>query len=442
MKAQEYLKARGIETIQMEGTSVGRLSIGAEFKVADKRGVIVSPKRGTVSDRYLSLLSEEGVSFVVAEGGAMLSFYQLIQKGKGILPVRALKPGKSKPFPTQELFDYLSSLLRQSAKKRELIGVVMSNVLLARIADEKAGSQDEWDCSIAGSAEDCLPLSNRVAGKLKNSDINTDGVLRVCAILSGFRITPASPAESALLIDWVARAGDGKKCIHGLPLVLSPVFQAVGVSSGSASVVTTAVGSQFSVLSGTTNDVVVLENGSQEVLSILQTLYPNAHVVADNYLESKIETQTDTVILIPPFGRLMLSKKETSYANSYFKGKAFFKKYPAEYLYTFKAIEQCRANGIIIAAVPEGLLSGAGHKAFRDWLLDTVQILGVVSLPTGFCFSGIGIRCSILLIKKAEPLPSDYSISMIEVRSEDFESDAVAGTIEAIKGMLQPEGYA
>lgn len=97
---------------------------------------------------------------------------------------------------------------------------------------------------------------------------------------------------------------------------------------------------------------------------------------------------------------------------------------------------------MIIAAVPEGILSGAGHRAFRDWLLDTVQILGVVSLPVGFCFSGTAIRCSILLIKKSDPLPSDYSISMMEVRAEDFEGDAVASTIEAIKEMLQPEGHA
>jgi len=442
MKAQEYLKARGIDVAQLESTSVGRLSIDAEFKFAGKRGVVVSPKRGSLSDRYISLLAAEGVFFVVAEGGSVLSFYETPQKGKGLISVRALKPMASKPFPTEALFDYLSSLLKQSTKRRELMGSIISNILLARLADEKAGTQNEWDCSIAGSAEDCQSLLKRVVGKLKKSDITVDGVLRLCALLTGFRLTSTTPAETALLIDWVARSIDDKKCIHGLPLVLAPVFQAIGEKSGSASVVTTAVGSQFSVLSGAKSDVVVLENGSQELLSILQTLFPGAHMVADNYLESTIGRQTDAVILIPPFGRSMLMKTEMPSASSFFKEKVSSKKYPAEYLYTFKAIEQCKTNGIIVAAVPEGILSGASHRAFRDWLLDTVQILGVVSLPAGFCFSGTAIRCSILLIKKADSLPSDYSISMIEVRAEDFEADALAGTIEAIKEMLQLEGHA
>lgn len=322
MKAQEYLKARGIEVIQLESTSVGRLSIDAEFKFAGKRGVVVSPRRGSLSDRYISLLAAEGVSFVLAEGGSVLSFYETPQKEKGLLSVRALKPMASKPFPTEALFDYLSSLLKQSTKRRELTGTVISNVLLARLADEKTGAQGEWDCSIAGSAEECRSLSKRVVGKLKKSDINMDGVLRLCAVLTGFRLTPRTPAESALLIDWVARSIDDKKSIHGLPLVLAPFFQAIGEKSDSASVVTTTVGSQLSVLSVAKSDVVVLENGSQEVLSILQTLYPDAHVVADNYLASTIGQQTDTVILIPPFGRSTLMKPEMQFARSFFKEKA------------------------------------------------------------------------------------------------------------------------
>ena len=75
MKAQEYIKARGIEVAPLDNASVGRLSVDAEFKFAGKRGVVVSPKRGSVSDRYLSLLSAEDISFVVAGGGSTLSVY-------------------------------------------------------------------------------------------------------------------------------------------------------------------------------------------------------------------------------------------------------------------------------------------------------------------------------------------------------------------------------
>lgn len=441
MKAQEYLRARGIEVTPLENASVGRLSIDAEFKFAGKRGVVVSPKRSSVSDRYLSLLSAEGVSFVVAEGGSTLSFYEVTPKAD-VHPVRALKPVKARLFPSQELFEYLSALLRQSVKKRESIDAVVSNLLVARIADEEAGKEDAWAYSIAGTADECSDLVSSIKGKLKDADINAEGVLKLCAVLAGFRLKPSTPEESAQLTDWVARASDDKKCIHGLPLVLSPVFQSIGENAGSIALVTSAVGAQFSVLSSSGNDEVVLENGNQELLSLLQVLYPKTSFINDGYLESKPAKKKDVVVLIPPFGRSMQLKKEGEITSSFFKGNPTSKKYPGEYLYIIKAIEQCKPDGLIMAVLPEGILSGASHRAFRDWLLDAVQILGVVSLPPGFCFSGTGLRCSVLFMKKAKQLPADYSISMIEMRQEDFESDAIAGTIETVKAIFNPEDRA
>lgn len=442
MKAQEYLRARGIEVTPLENASVGRLSIDAEFKLAGKRGVVVSPKRGSVSDRYLSLLSAEGVSFVVAEGGSTLSFYEASPKAGELHPVRALKPVKARLFPSQELFEYLSALLRQGVKKRESVNAVISNLLVARIADEEAGKGDAWMCSIAGTADECSDLVSRIKGKLKDAEINSEGVLKLCAVLAGFRLKPSTSEESARLTDWVARSSDDKRIIHGLPLALSPVFQAIGEKAGSVALVTSAVGAQFSALSGSDKDEVVLENGNQELLSLLQILHPKTSFIDDGYLESKPAKKKDAVVLIPPFGRSMQLKKDVAITSSFFRGNPASKKYPAEYLYTIKAIDQCKPGGIITVILPEGILSGASHRAFRDWLLDTVQILGVVSLPPGFCFSGTGIRCSVLFIKKAEQLPADYSISMIELRQEDFDSDVIAGTIETVKAVFNPEDHA
>jgi len=439
MKAQDYLKARGVQVAQLKDASVGRLSIDAEFKFAGKRGVVVSPKRGSVSERYLSLLSADGVSFVVAEGGSTLSFYELSQKAGELFPARALKPTKARPFPSQEVFEYLSALLRQGVKKRDSEGAVISTLLIARIADEEADQDDAWVCSITGTVDDCSDLVSRIKGNLKDSEISAEGVLKLSAVLSGFRLKPSTSEESAQLIDWVAAASDDKRIIHGLPLALSPVFQAIRERVGSVALVTSAVGAQFSALSDSGNGEVVLENGNQELLSLLQILYPSTSFIDDGYLEIKPAKAMDAVVLIPPFGRSIQLKKETSITSSFFKGYPASKKYPAEYLYTIKAIDQCKPDGIITVVLPEGILSGASHRAFRDWLLDVVQILGVVSLPAGFCFSGTGLRCSVLFMKKAKQIPVDYSISMIEMRQEDFESDAIAGTIETVKAIFNPE---
>lgn len=442
MKAQEYIKARGIEVTPLNNASVGRLSIDAEFKFTGKRGVVVAPKRGSVSDRYLSLLSAEGVSFVVAEGGSMLSFYEAHPKAGELHPVRALKLVKARLFPSQEVFEYLSTLLRQNVKKRDSIDAVASNLLVARIADEEAEKEDAWACSIAGTVDECSDLISSIKDKLKNADINAEGILKLCAVLAGFRLKPATPEESAQLTDWVARASDDKKCIHGLPLALSPVFQSMGESANSIALVTSAVGAQFSILSGSGNDEVVLEDGKQELLSLLQVLYPKASFIDDGYLESKPANKKDAVVLIPPFGRSIQLKKDAALTSPFFKGNPASKKYPAEYLYLIKAIDQCKPDGLIAAVLPEGILSGSSHRAFRDWLLDTLQILDVVSLPPGFCFSGTAIRCSILFMKKAKQLPDDYSISMTELRQEDFGSDVIATLIETIKAAFNPEDRA
>ena len=442
MKAQGYIKARGIEATPLDNASVGRLSIDAEFKFAGKRGVVVSPKRGSVSDRYLSLLSNEGVCFVVAEGASTLSFYEAPPKAGELHPVRALKPIKTLLFPSQDVFEYLSTLLRQSVKKRESIDVVVSNLLITRLADEEAGKENTWACSIAGTVDECSDLISSIKGKLKDSDINAEGVLKLCAVLTGFRLKPSTSEESAQLTDWVAREIDDKKCIHGLPLVLSPVFQSFRENSGPIALVTSAVGAQFSALSGSGNDEVVLENGNQELLSLLQVLYPKAAFIDDGYLESKPTNKTDAVVLIPPFGRSMQLRKEIAITIPFFKDNPASKKYPTEYFYLIKAIEQCKLDGLITVVLPEGILSGASHRAFRDWLLGTVQILGVVSLPPKFCFSGTGIRCSILFLKKAKQLPADYAISMIELRQDDFHSGVLTATIETVKAVFKPEDRA
>jgi hypothetical protein len=438
MKAVDYLSARCVGVFKPVSSNVGRLSIESEFTIAGKRGVVVSPKRGSVSDRYLSLLSAEGVSFVVAEGGSTLSFYEAASKAGELHPVRALKPDNAQLFPSQAVFEYLLTLLRLSMKEWASIDTVASNLLVARIADEEAGKEGAWVCSIAGTLDECSGLISRIKGKLKDADINAEGVLKLCAVLAGFRLKPVTPEASAQLIDWVARASDNKTCIHGLPLALSPIFQSMGEITSSKALITSALGAQFSILSGSCDDEVVLENGNQALLSLLQVLYPNTTFINGDYLGSKPVKKKDAIVLIPPFGRSMQLKKDAALTTPFFNGNPASKKYPAEYLYLIKVIDQCKPDGLITVVLPEGILSGASHRAFRDWMLDSVQILGIVSLPPGFCFSGTGIRCSILFMKKTIQLPDDYSISMIEMRQEDFESDAIVATIETVKAVLNP----
>lgn len=447
MRAGEYLEARGIELVELEDTSVGRLSIEAEFRIDGERGVVVAPRRGTLSDRYIALLAEEGVSFVVAELGAGLLFYGRAEGKDGLVSHRALEPMATKSFPAAVVFDYMTFLLKRCIERQEdrtkrhaLTVAVMSNILLARLADEKAGIQDEWACFVDGSVKDCKALLARVSGGLKFSDIDMEAFLSLCAMISGFRLTPANPEELALFVDSYARIHDEKEVYYGLPLAMAPVFRAIGEKADSVLVITTAIGSQFSALSNHKNEFVVLDEGSRQFLPLLQRLFPAVNIVADKYLESSIKRQADTIVLIPPLSATAALKPNMSFASAFLDDRFTTREQPAEYLYILKAIEQCRDNGIIIAVLYEGALSGMRQKVYRDYLLETVQILGVISLPASFSFSGTFVRCSLLLMKKTVALSADYPISMIELAAEDFKDDAIAATVELVEAILKAGG--
>lgn len=66
-----------------------------------------------------------------------------------------------------------------------------------------------------------------------------------------------------------------------------------------------------------------------------------------------------------------------------------------------------KVGGVVVAVVPDGLLTNPSEQYFRDWILEHFKILGVVSLPQ-FTFTkyGASVKSSVLIIKKL-----DYAIT-------------------------------
>ena len=96
LDANIYLGSLGIEVTDAAQPVVGRLALAGEFVLGSERGVLLRPKRGDVSDRYLELLAGEGYAFVIVDGGSYPSFYAREQEG--LVPVRAL-PRRPQPLP-------------------------------------------------------------------------------------------------------------------------------------------------------------------------------------------------------------------------------------------------------------------------------------------------------------------------------------------------------
>ena len=63
MDATIYLNSLGLQGKPLTNVSVGRLIIRTDFFLGNDQGVVVHPKRGGISARYVDLLADNGVSF-------------------------------------------------------------------------------------------------------------------------------------------------------------------------------------------------------------------------------------------------------------------------------------------------------------------------------------------------------------------------------------------
>ena len=84
MDATTYLKSLGIAVDAPHMAAIGRLVIAGEFGLCGSRGVVVRPKRGSVSDRYIEMLTAEGVSYVLVDGTSRLESYGKSEKMGGL----------------------------------------------------------------------------------------------------------------------------------------------------------------------------------------------------------------------------------------------------------------------------------------------------------------------------------------------------------------------
>ncbi len=442
MNAQDYLKARHIELKMLEGASVGRLIIGAEFNVSSKRGVLVYPKHGVVAERYLSLLTEEGIKYVVAEGGGNISFYGIRNNEETLSPFRAIPSTHQRYFPSKEVIAFLSGLLRQLVKRRDNQQHIAADCIVARISDEQQGKWAVWENAVYAPRSECSELLGLSKGLTGISEADIEIFLKFCAIISGFTLIPQCDEDISAIIEWLGQLADGKKGYYGLPVSTSYIFRILGKQASNLTLVTCTIGAQLTALMGVTESTLVIENGNKGVQPVLEKLFPSTHFVYKDYIGFKPKDRPDTTILIPPFGRSFTNKQQLKDISSFFNEVITKQKIPFEYLYILHAIEQSKDDGIIVAVVPEGILSGASHSVFRDWLLKNVQILGVISLPTGYCFEGTALRCSIFCLKKSATLSEDYQITMLELHPGDLtDVKAIEDTKTIIQQMLTPEGH-
>lgn len=424
MDASSYLQSLGIELRPATSAAVGRLSLAGEFELDNQRGVIVRPKRGGVSSRYLEMLAAQGMDVVLVDGAVPLTIHGRSPDGV-FEPLRALPVVSPSKFPSPEMLHVLVDLIQRAARRPNDSLDLGSRILFSKLVDEETtGGLFTPNLSTDRSRSALRKFADGAVGlKLPASAAVAEALATMLALLAGYRLSPQSDEEVAALVEFVARLAEPKA--WGLPHRLGFTVTGSWASGGSTLVASAVPGVQLLPLRTARHSIGVLPLSSIAENPLLRYLFPNTRFVDLDFLswspEQKAESP-DHIFVVPPFGRWITAADvlKASELGQRPGGKTPSRT-TAETLYVEHAIRIARRGGVIVAVLPEGLLSSVGHAEFRSWLLERSQLLAVVSLPARSCFTGTAVRCSILYLRKVDPVPPDYPILMLEVEEDDLE---------------------
>lgn len=414
MDANAYLNSLGIEVTEAAQAAIGRLALAGEFVLGGARGALLRPKRGDVSGRYLEILAGAGFAFLIVDGGAYPAFYA--REGEGLGPVRALPIADPKRFPSQEVLAAWTRIIRTAAGRGEgaCLGVAQ---LVARLADGGV-----FGPALVRTNSD-VPISLLGGGK----SVAADPLRTAAALLAGFRVRPDSPEELVRLTVALSSLLPDKGQFSGLAETLTPLVRIRGLGARRL-LASCGAGAEMAALVGA-GGTLVLPNELHILEPLLERLLPGVERRFTDFLPSTFERPYDGAIIIPPVG-IQLSGPHLSSSDLAKRAGKARGRVAAEILFVEHALAALADGGLLVAVLPEGILSSAGHADFRQWLLEQAQLLAVVSLPAGACFQGTGVKCSIVLLRKPAPV-DDYPILMA-----DLEADDLGGDIEAVRSKL------
>jgi hypothetical protein len=401
-----YLSSLGIEVTNAAHPAIGRLALAGEFVLGGERGVLIRPKRGDVSDRYLELLSGEGYAFVVFDAGGYPSFYA--REGDGLAPVRALPVAHRQHFPSTDVLAAWTELIRASAGRGDAAQLGVAQ-LVARLDDEELFG----------------PGLVRSTGSLSLGQLGGDKAVAAepfrtaAALLAGFRVRPESPDELVRLAVALTPLLPNRGQYSGLMEALVPLVGAhelgarrLLVSGGLGAEVAALVGGEGTIVLPA--ELCILE-------PLLERLLPNVERVFADFLQSNFDGTYNGGVVVPPLGLQLSGAQLGRFELAKREGKAR-SRVPAEFLFIEHALAAMADSALLVTVLPEGLLSSSGHSDFREWLLEHARLLAVVSLPPGTCFRGTGVKCSVVMLRKPASA-DDYPILMVDVEAGDLNAD-------------------
>lgn len=424
LDATTYLSSLGIGVTDAAQPAIGRLALAGEFEFGGERGVLLRPKRGDVSDRYLELLAGEGYVFVIVDGGGYPSFYA--REREGLVPIRALPVAHRTHFPSAEVLDAWVQLIRAAARHGDAVKLGVAQLVARLDGDDLFGPDlirptGDVDISRLGGDESVAAEPLRTAA----------------ALLAGFRVRPRTPDELVRLIAALSSPHPDRGQFSGLAESVAPLLLTHQLGARRL-VVSGGAGAEIAALLGA-EGTIVLPSELHVLEPLLKRLLPSVERVVADFLQLKLDGAYDGVVLLPPLG-LQLGGAQLGRFEPAKRGGKARSRVPAEFLFIEHALATMADGALLVTVLPEGLLSSAGHADFREWLLEHARLLAVISLPAGTCFRGTGIKCSVVWLRKPAPA-DDYPILMIDVEADDL-SDDIEAARSKLDDFLEREGAA
>ncbi|WP_280378670.1 N-6 DNA methylase [Nocardia wallacei] len=406
MDARTYLSSLGIDVTDAAQPVIGRLVLAGEFVHGNERGVLLRPKRGDVSERYLELLAGVGYGLVVVDGGSYPSFYAREQEA--LVPVRALPVADCSHFPSAAVLGAWGQLIRAAARHGDAAKLGVAQIVAHLDGDEVFGP------------DLVRPTGSVPVGRLGGDEsVAVEPLRTAAALLAGFRLRPNTPDELARLTVALSSLLPDKGQSSGLTESVAPLVRTHQLGARRL-LVSGGAGAEIAALFGA-EGTLFLPAELRLLEPLLERLLPSVERVFADFLQSNLDGSYDGVIVVPPLGRQLSGVQLGRFELSKRGGKAHGR-VPAELLFIEHALAAMSHGALLVTVLPEGLLSSAGQAGFREWLLEHARLLAVVSLPAGTCFRGTGVKCSVVMLRKPAPA-DDYPILMIDVEAHDLPDD-------------------
>jgi N-6 DNA Methylase len=440
VKSSTYLRSLGIPYDE-HPSKISRLSITSTFTINGLRGICLRVKRLGISKTYLEILNNEQIGVVLVDGQDQLpTVFVVTDRAGSPKRLRALPVSSPSIYPNTNVVEVVSKLLTEAAQTESEVIQLGFRMIEQKLDDERMGTQ----LFLATLAlEEETQFLRGVIGEdpRGRKDLGLDRIQTAAALLAGYRLTPHTSAELAILLEFGSRLTKDVS-MGGLPPSLAFAFSGEWVRAKRLAVVTQSVGSHLLGLSTADEGVVLLPTISGPAIQFLKRLFPSSSFLEGEFLEWNSREPFDRLIVVPPLGCRITAHQQlerSQFAQSDGKRPGAI---AAESLFIEHALRNAADDAVIMVVVPEGLLASVGNSDFREWLLHQAQLLAVVSLPPGSCFRGTSVRCSLLYIRKRATQLEDYSILFAELQEEDLLDEKEIGALKAaidnaVEGTLQ-----